>query len=412
MNTHPKSEKGQALILIALALVVLIAFTALAVDGGNIYAERRRAQNAADTTVLDAALAKVRGGNLYAEGLARAASNNYSDSDSTSNSSSTTVNVEIYNPPISGPYAGASEYIQVFITSQVDTFFAGIVGVSSVTNKVESIARAVPSVVQPMYNGNAVVGVAPHECRAVTFQGNASTVLINSGIFIQSDCATDAFFNNSNAGDLTLPCLQAVGGIPPINTGVIHVPSNCINQGVAPLPAVVEPNPTCNTTATISGNTMSPGNYTSNSAFPPAGVTNLNPGVYCITQADFRMNGSDTLTGIGVTIRVDLGSVRIAGGNTILSAPTSGSLKGLLIFLPSTNSSPVIINGNGVVQLTGTIMAQSSNVQVNGTSSTTNISGQIIGYTIVLTGTGGLSLTYNPDENYHAPIPPSIELTR
>ncbi len=57
---HKKSEKGQALVIIALAAVGLFAFTALAIDGSRVFSDRRHAQNAADTAVLAAALAKIR----------------------------------------------------------------------------------------------------------------------------------------------------------------------------------------------------------------------------------------------------------------------------------------------------------------------------------------------------------------
>ncbi len=45
-NNH--NEHGQSVVLVALGLAVLMAFMALAVDGGNVYAQRRQAQNAAD----------------------------------------------------------------------------------------------------------------------------------------------------------------------------------------------------------------------------------------------------------------------------------------------------------------------------------------------------------------------------
>ncbi len=45
-------EGGLTLVQVALLLVVLIAFAALAVDGGRIYLERRRMQNAADAGAL------------------------------------------------------------------------------------------------------------------------------------------------------------------------------------------------------------------------------------------------------------------------------------------------------------------------------------------------------------------------
>ena len=50
------SQRGQALILIALAVVGLVGFTALTIDGGLVLSDRRNAQNTADTSVLAAAL--------------------------------------------------------------------------------------------------------------------------------------------------------------------------------------------------------------------------------------------------------------------------------------------------------------------------------------------------------------------
>jgi hypothetical protein len=47
-----KDSRGQAILIIALLLVVLIALMALVIDGGNAYAQRRRAQNAVDSSVL------------------------------------------------------------------------------------------------------------------------------------------------------------------------------------------------------------------------------------------------------------------------------------------------------------------------------------------------------------------------
>ncbi len=45
-------DSGQALVILAIGLLALIAFVGLAIDGGRLYAERRRAQNAADAIAL------------------------------------------------------------------------------------------------------------------------------------------------------------------------------------------------------------------------------------------------------------------------------------------------------------------------------------------------------------------------
>jgi hypothetical protein len=47
-----RGEKGQAVVVLALSLLVLIGFAALAVDGSNAYAQRRAMQNAADAGAL------------------------------------------------------------------------------------------------------------------------------------------------------------------------------------------------------------------------------------------------------------------------------------------------------------------------------------------------------------------------
>ena len=57
MNT--KGQRGQALIIIAFAIIGLIGMTGLAVDGGMAFSDRRHAQNAADTAAVAGALAKI-----------------------------------------------------------------------------------------------------------------------------------------------------------------------------------------------------------------------------------------------------------------------------------------------------------------------------------------------------------------
>lgn len=47
-----QDQHGQSIIIIALGLAVLMAFMALAVDGGNVYAQRRQVQNAVDAAAL------------------------------------------------------------------------------------------------------------------------------------------------------------------------------------------------------------------------------------------------------------------------------------------------------------------------------------------------------------------------
>jgi Flp pilus assembly protein TadG len=406
MKIRRPSERGQAIILIVLSIVGLLGLTALAVDGGNAYSERRRAQNAADTTVLDAALAKLRGQNLYTEGLARAASNKYVDSDPGAASSTPDINVEIYNPPISGENAGKAEYIQAFITATIPTYFGKVIGIDTITNKVEAVARAKPPIITPPFSGNAIVGLAPTECKAITYQGNANTTVTGGGIFTNSKCDSSAFFNNSSSAKLSAPCLQTVGGIT-YNPGALNIPPGCVNSGVSPIPAPVYPNPTCDGPATKTGNVLSGGSVPGN--FPPAGVTVLNPGIYCV-GGNFQMNATETLTGHGVVIRVETGYVRFNGSAHLdLSAPTSGPFVGLLLFLPEGNNSVVEINGDNSSIFTGSIIAPSANISINGTGAL-GLNGQVIGWTVNLSGTSAIKINYNAGTGYQAPEQPAVQL--
>jgi hypothetical protein len=411
----PTTQHGQAIVMIALAAIGLFGFAALAVDGSMIFSDRRHAQNAADTAALEAALTKVRGGDWQAEGLSRASDNGY-------NNNGTTNDVLLYNPPIDGLYQGNNQYIQVKIRSDVKLFFARVLGRQTATNHVEAVARAVPGTVSPMFNGHAIVGLAPADCKAVMYQGNANTTVTGSGIFVNSECPTAAFFNNSSTAQLTAPCLQAVGGIN-YEPSAINIPSSCIQSGPPNVTAynyppdnIVFPNIVCPSGEPRDGNTLNPGTYTSGSSFPPAGVTHLNGGTYCV-HTDFRVNGGDTLTGSDVIIIMLDGDVIFNGGATIqLSGPpgpqtADNPYGGLFLYMPMSNPGTITINGNSDSGFNGTILAPSAEISIDGTGDA-GLHGQIIGYTVDLSGTSATTIVYNDNENWDAPVPPQIELTQ
>jgi hypothetical protein len=302
--------------------------------------------------------------------------------------------------------ANLSEYVHVYIKSVVDLSFARIIGWQQVINHTDAVVRVTPTSYDEMFYGNAVVGLAPHDCHAVKYQGNANTTVDGGGIFVMSDCTDAAFFNHSSAAQLTAPSLCAVGGIE-YNPGALNVPS--IESGCTAPPSIVEPNPACSGNAVRSGNTLSPGNWAGQ--FPPAGVDTLNPGIYCV-DGDFRLNGGDSLTGLGVVIRMDEGVVTWNGGATVhLTAPTGGGFSGLLLYMPSsTNCSTITLNGNSDSTMVGTILAPCAHVSIEGTGDS-GINGQIIGYTVDLSGTSETNIHYNDLENYDSLIPPNLQPT-
>ena len=456
-----KSEKGQALILIALAMVGLVAFTALAVDGSMIFSDRRHAQNAADTASLAAALARIRGQDYSAAALARASSNGYeTDTDST---------VEVYL--CSDPQAtcqgllpaGAepSEYIQVKITSIVRTTFARILGRQQVTNVVTAVARAKIGVPGPLFDGAALAALAPTGTDTIYGNGNIFLDVNNSGVFdnSSSNCAMGTVGNGSYTVDTAF---AVVGTACQTGNPVLNGPVQQAAQIPYP-PTINIPTPSiaCSGNGSISQSgvdyTFSPGNFNGINITTSGNVT-FTPGNYCfnggvdirgtadvtansvnflITSGDFQTNGSSTFTTCnnvlvhinggsgmhfngnstntctGITFFASTGSVTWNGNvaNTF-TAPSSGDYAHVLIYLPYENPSALSINGNSGNELTGSIIAVSSPVTISGNSGTTGFHSQIIGYTIALQGGSQTTINYVPEEQYSQTDPTVIQLTK
>jgi uncharacterized membrane protein len=149
-------ERGQALILITLAAIGLFGITGLAIDGSAKFSDRRHAQNAADTAAMAAVLTKTNGltagqvdsvcstdvshtNSAFCQDIIDAAWDRASENGYDGLLSN---DVEVYSPPISGPYAGKDLYVQVIITSYVDTFFSQILGIPQTRNTVQATALA------------------------------------------------------------------------------------------------------------------------------------------------------------------------------------------------------------------------------------------------------------------------------
>ena len=445
---HKSSERGQALILIAVALVVLIGITGLVVDGGLAFADRRGAQNAADTAVLAASLAKVRGENYVAAGLNSAATNGY-------NNDGLTNSVQI-GTPAEGPYAGNTEYIQVTIVSHKDTFFGGAVGVSQLTNTVQAMARAKPAEFDQIMHGYALISLAPNsDCqnnRAFQVHGEATIELWGGGIFVNArdDNGTCAFMSYGSGSIvfmepypldvvggasiqkpqlLKLLVAKPVAGVPLAQQPGIFRPI-LPNTGASqvPYPPFVMPKPSCGaevanvkpvlddplTPEKEKGHVMTPGNWDPgigrDKYFPPDGVDTLSAGIYCI-NGDVRIEGNQTLQGEGVLLYVEHGSVTINGGATVnLSAPQGGPFAGLLLLLPLENSKRVALNGNAQSSFQGTVLAPASEIVINGNASAYGFHCQIIGYTIDVTGQSLIVIKYIDDQNYDAVVSPEIQI--
>jgi Putative Flp pilus-assembly TadE/G-like len=432
--TFKTTEKGQALIFITLIAIVLFAFAGLAIDGSMAFSDERHAQNAADTSALAAALAKIRGNNwntTVTTARARATSNGY-------NNNGTSNVVEVYlcsdaNATCNALPAGATsaDYIQVKITSRVPTYFARVIGRNEIINQVNAVVHAVPGYRTSTFGGNAIVALNKDACPAFDYGGGATTTVTGSGIFVNSRCdgtgsynaSNQALNSSSNNTTLTVPCYSVVGGatVRPSSLFTTGGCSSSVNNSSAfianPLTIYQKTNIPCGPTATYDATTLNPGSYSG--AFPPGGQTTMNPGIYCIDAGNqgFSLSGGQTLTGSNVLIYMKSGNVNWTSGGIQLSAMQgiNPGYDGLLLYLAQGNCSDVSITGNGTSRYVGTILAPCSLVKLAGGSSTGNqniLENQIIADEVQLTGSNSLNINYNAQQQWQPPVPPAIEINQ
>jgi Tfp pilus assembly protein PilV len=457
MKTPARSERAQALILILLGMVALIGLTALSIDGGNAYSDRRHAQNAADTSALAAALAKVKDDSSWkAVGDNRANSNGYLDTDVTTATTSPVSNVEVYSCDEGGAScqlpgsANPAEYIQVVITSHVRTYFAQIVGVHELVNRVTAVAKAKPSTQKPWFDGNAIVALMPG-CKTgdpiagnhdpFTLSGNSTSIVGGSGVFVNSDC--NNAINQNGASSMNINggfsiCSNGEPSLANYALGSINPPPvSCDEAQPYPPDDLIQfPNPTCSGAGTITLISASPkvylatpGNFSGFPGLSGQGKLIMSKGVYCILGGDFDVhtqwvvttdsngNGAPGDTNEGAFIFVRDGAVTINGGATMnLSAMYSSDvpqqLRGVLFYLPLGNTNTVKLTGTSGSSFTGTVLAPSAFITIEGTSGSMDVNSQIIGYTVNTTGTGDVNIYYDQGLNSIATYNPQIELTK
>jgi hypothetical protein len=454
-------ERGQALVMIAIGAVVLFGFTALAIDGSRIFSDRRHSQNASDTAVLAAALAKIRGNSWETAGLSRAANNQYNDTDantqvivrscdSSLNPSSKNVTEDGITLTCQGLPAGAvpAQFIQVHIKSVVDLYFARVLGFEEVTNHTDAISRATDPEIDKWFNGYAISSL--HEgCQSAgdgdPFQlgGSATVTIQGAGVLVNANCPTQNSFVQSGVSS-SLQALDGgtcVVGTADNTTGVNPPPK----QGCEGIPAdqyTLPPAPQCKKAdgtlqyGTIKEDpsgvwTATPGYY--NTTFPDvqggSAYIKLGKGVYCLNHGisvnggwtittDLNGNGVHDAADEGAFLYIQNGNVTFNGGATVtLHAVSSSSIFdpawiNLLMFVDPANEADIEISGNSGSGYTGTILATTSHVHLLGNGGTVGLNSQIISDTVKISGSTTFELTYNEADNAPAITNPGIELIK
>ena len=409
------SERGQAIIVIVFAIIGIVGISSLAIDGSNALVDRRRSETAASAAALAGALARIEGRDWRASALAAAKMNGYNNDGENST-------VELNTPPVNGPYVGDAEYIEVIVTSHMRTYFGSIIGIPVITSVGYAVSQTKPAEYGQMFDGFALVSLAPHsDCtkkRSFWLHNEPTIVLEGGGIFVNSDNDECAFLQEGS-GSIRVQDespITVVGGAS-VQKAQLISPA-IVQPGAIPIsypPAFQMPKIGCGSkiaTVDLLAGTMTSGNYEEPGDFPPEGVHDLESGIYCIT-GDVVIGGGSRLTGNGVTFIIEQGEVRISAEAEVqLSAPKNGNSAGLLIYMPLDNHSRIALNGNTETSFTGTILAPSADIRLNGPDSKHGFHSQIIGYYIEVDGQSKIVLKYQDEDNYDAYKMPEVILVQ
>jgi Tfp pilus assembly protein PilX len=410
-----KGEAGQAALLIVLAIgIFLLGAVGLAVDASNLYAHRQMAQAAADAAA-QAGLLSFRDGSYNVNMLATPYTCTASDTNT------------------SCAYAAANGFKNAANPNDTVTVTYGDANSAS-----KPAGVTLPAGVSPSWMTVTITRNVPTTLIRLVGAANSASITVSATAALTSPLPCFLTLSNSGTGlnftggNLTLQdCGMVVDSNMSVSGGTITVtpvPPGSIQYAGSYSPGgTVSPHPTPSSGLTDPFANISPPTYNStctytNYSFSGSGSTTLSPGTYCggikisggsvtfnpSTQPYVLLGGGFTLsggtaTGTGVTFyntsdsSHSYGPVNLSGGTSDLSAPSSGSLAGMLFFQDrSTPAGHYTEQFTGGTQnITGILYFPESELDYTG-GSTAALS--IVAYTFKYTG--GNATVSPPPQTY------------
>ncbi|MHB1417296.1 MAG: pilus assembly protein TadG-related protein [Chloroflexota bacterium] len=421
------AERGQALVIFALAVTVLLGAVALAVDAGQSYATKRHLQNVADQAALVGGQS-LDSGDPEGDAIANAQINDpglvaYDPA----NPDADWVRASI--PPTAGPFAGQAGYLEVITHKRQPTAFARVFG----QDRAEVTARAVVS--GQGLPGNGVIVALSHRISppALTIDGT-SAVTINGDLW-----SNGLIKSNSSSTDIDLNgTAVTVGGLSPADLFPADQVNNYDGWLPDPLAGVTPP---CGGDSGVDCSTYAAG-YTETTSLPgwttyhpgrfdsidvaPSEKARFLPGVYVITKSQGVSIkgvaiGTDQDPGDPLTWDLtnpdspyntppDDGSLywgpvsfylantgatfTVNSGATARFQADDATYKNIVVWSLGDNPKGIEIEGGANAAFIGTLYAPAGDVKVAGGTVVPTVRGQIIGDTISVGGSTGTVVQY------------------
>jgi Flp pilus assembly protein TadG len=390
-----RDERGQTLVITAMALTCLLGMAGFSVDVGLMFRAKRMLQTAADAGA-------IAGASEYSYSDVTAAADNATAQNGMTNGSNG-VTVTVNNPPKSGTHTSSSSAVEVIVSQNVPTFFMKIFHLSTMKVSARSVAGNGPasgclytldtSGIDVGMTGSGALSIP--DC-GIVIDSAASNALNLTGSGTISALSIGIVGNYNETGSGTISPTPVTGVAPEANPlGYLTAPSFSVSSCLA------NPSFTGSSSHTI-GPATSGGTVCYNGlSMTGSGSLTLNPGTYIINGA-MSQTGSGSISGSDVTIYLapPNGSLSLTGSGALnLTAPTSGTYNGILFYEDPTDTNAMSVTGSGSTDVEGIFYAPAAKMTLTGSGGSAFYADLVVS-SLSITGSGTLGnySSKNPNE--------------
>jgi Putative Flp pilus-assembly TadE/G-like len=384
------AQRGQMIVLVVIGLAVLVAMVGLANDVGYAWRARVKMQSAADAAAIAGSDALFMGGGVSPSTAAQsvATQNGFTNGSGTSINSNS-VSVQVNNPPASGPNSGNNNAVEVIISQAQPTYFLAVAGFTSVSVSARAVATVNSS-------SNCIYSLNPSASGALAISANSS---ISSSCGVQIDSSSSSALTGASNSTISAPSLGIVGN----KSWSGHALPTDTTTGVASVSDPLSYLPTPSTS----------GSCTSLASVGPNATANIPSGYYCgltvksnstvnlTSTGTYSFDGSvslsanTTLNGTGVTLYLKSGSLSMSSNTSLnLSAPTTGTYAGIVIFQDRSNSTALQLSSNSGMTLTGAVYAPDANLTL-ASNAFANVYSILVASTITIASNSAINMNAN-----------------
>ena len=397
LRQFARADEGQAIVITALALVVLMLMAGLGVDVGFLRYQKQQMQKAADAAAIAGAAALEYGGGYMSAAYNDSAANGFTNGVNG-------VTITVNNPPktVGDPFYLDTGYVEVIVAQVQPTFFMPVGGIQSVNVSARAVASAVNS-------GSACVyALDPNDDSGTLLVDGNVTIKASCGIYVDSS-SPSGLLKNGASGSVLASSIAVVGGYS--GRGFSPTPVTGVAPFSDPLAGVPAPAVAPGCAGPPVNNTYSPGTYCNGISIAANQTWTFIPGVYTI-EGGLSVTGTPTLNGTGVLFYLtcstpgncagnggSYGGINIGGNVTLnLSAQTTGPQAGILFFqdrsVPVGSASSSFLGTSGG-SFMGGLYFSTTGLEFKGTPGVT-IPAVIIAWTLEFKGDAQLDETLLP----------------